>query len=160
MRPELRSFALVALTAAATLGACRPSDRNASSSGDTTAATDTAGGMAGMQGMSGMMGTATMDSMEAHLRMMDTMRAEQLTAMLPAHRQMVANMLSRMNQEMRSMNMAADQAWAATVDSLRQDLVQMPEMSGSELREMMPAHHARMTRLMQMHRDMMARMRE
>ena len=159
MRPELRSFALVALTAAAALGACRPSDRNASSSGDTAAATDTAGGMAGMQGMSGMMGTATMDSMEAHLRM-DTIRAEQFTAMLPAHRQMIANMLSRMNQEMRSMNMAGDQAWTATIDSLRQDLVRMPEMSGSELREMMPAHHARMTRLMRMHRDMMGRMRE
>jgi hypothetical protein len=159
MRPELRSFALVALTAAAALGACRPSDRNASSVGDTAAAADTASGMAGMQGMSGMMGTATMDSMEAHLRMMDTMRAEQFTVMLPAHRRMVANMLSRMNQEMRSMNMAANQAWTSTVDSLRQDLVRMPEMSGTELREMMPAHHARMTRLMQMHRDMMGRVR-
>lgn len=158
MTPTIRSFLAVALTGAAALGACRASDRNASSSGETSA--DTAGGMGGMQGMPGMMGAATMDSMAAHLRMMDTVRAEQLTAMLPAHRQMVANMLSRMNQEMRSMNMAADQAWTATVDSLRQDLVRMPEMSGTELRGMMPAHHARMMRLMQMHRDMMARMRE
>ena len=159
MMSAFRTLAAIALIGAAALAACRPSNQNPSNAGDTAGRADTTAGTAGMPAMPGMMGTATMDSMETHLRMMDTTRAEQLVVMLPAHRQMVANMLSRMNQEMRSMNMAADRGWTATVDSLRQDLVRMPEMSSTELREMMPAHHARMTRLMQMHRDMMGSMR-
>ena len=154
MNGTFRRLALTILGASA-FAACRSSDRESARSGDTAARTDTAGGMAGMPGM---MGAGMMDSMQTHIRMMDTLSAQQLTAMLPMHRQMAANMLSRMTSDMRSMNMTADQAWSATVDSLRQDLVRMPEMSGSELKAMMPAHHARMTRLMQMHRDMMGRM--
>jgi hypothetical protein len=158
MNATSRTLAL-ALIGAAAFAACRSPDRDASRAPDTAARTDTAGGTAGMQGMHGMTGTAMMDSMQTHMRMMDTMGADQMTAMLPMHRQMVANMLSRMNAEMRSMNMQADQTWNAAADSLRQDLVRMPGMSAPELKAMMPAHHARMTRLMQMHRDMMARMR-
>jgi hypothetical protein len=72
---------------------------------------------------------------------------------------MVANMLSRMNTDMRSMNMPGDAAWNATVDSLRQDLTRMPDLDAAALKSMMPAHHARMMRLMQMHRDMMGEMK-
>lgn len=151
------SGTLFVILGAAIFAACRASDRDASRSADTTRA-DTAGGMAGMQGMQGMMGAGMMDSMQTQMRMMDTIGADQMKAMLPMHRQMVANMLSRMNADMRSMNMTANQAWNETADSLRADLVRMPEMSAQELKTMMPDHRARMTRLMQMHRDMMARM--
>jgi hypothetical protein len=152
-------MAVLTLAVAAVLASCRSANDDTAGARDTAARADSAAGMAGMPGM-GMMSAGMMDSMHTHMRMMDTMSAEQTKAMLPMHRQTVANMLSRMNSEMRSMNMPADQAWNATVDSLRQDLVRMPEMSGSELKAMMPAHHARMTRLMQMHRDMMGRMKQ
>ena len=127
------------------------------SSGDTT------GGMAGMKGMESGMGgmmTGMMDSMQTHMRMMDTMTAARMKAMLPAHRQMAAKMLSGMSADMRGMNMTADAVWTATADSLRQDLVNMPEMSPAQLKSVMPAHHARMTRLTAMHRDMMAKMKD
>ena len=129
-----------------------------------SAAMPHADGMAGMPGMGGMggmgstMGIAMTDSMHAHMRTMGDMSGDRMKAILPIHRQMAANMLSRMNSEMRNMNMQADGAWNATVDSLRQDLIRMPEMGARELEAMMPAHHARMTCLMQMHRDMMGRM--
>jgi hypothetical protein len=68
-------------------------------------------------------------------------------------------MISRMGAAMRQMNMPADTAWNATLDSVRQDRTGMPEMSGPQLRDMMPDHHARLMRLLQMHRDMMSRVR-
>ena len=152
--------AMIGLAAAA----CQGSGDKTAAGGESAAAgqSDSMGGMAGMSGMSGMSGTmntAAMDSMHARMQMMDTMGAERMKQMLPMHRQMAANMLSQMNSEMRSMNMAADAAWTATVDSLRGDLVRMPDMSSAELKAMMPAHHARMRRLMQTHRDMMGKMK-
>ncbi|MDQ3699240.1 MAG: hypothetical protein M3373_14645 [Gemmatimonadota bacterium] len=155
MNPFLNTAArtiAVFLIAAATVTGCQPNK-------DQPASADSASGMAGMGGMGGMMGTGMMDSMPMHMKMMDTMRADRMQEMLPMHRQMAANMLSQMNSEMRSMNMAADAKWSATVDSIRQDLIRMPDMGAQELKAMMPAHHARMTRLMQMHRDMMERMK-
>jgi hypothetical protein len=173
MNTIFRPFATVALAGLVTLAACARKDARRNETSDTAGASasagtlegptrkDSVGGMAGMQGMAGMaggmMGTGMMDSMQTHMRMMDTVSADHMKTMLPMHRQMVANMLSRMSTEMRSMSMPADPAWSATADSLRQDLAHMPEMSAAELKATMPAHHARMTRLMQMHRDMMAR---
>ena len=100
-----------------------------------------------------------MDSMQMQMRMMANMSADQMKSMLPKRRQMAANMLSQMNTQMRSMNMPANAAWTATIDSVRQDLVRLPEMSAQELKSAMPAHQARMMRLMQMHRDMMKNMK-
>ena len=145
-----RFIGIVTLGAALTVSACRPSDGDRAASGDSPAADS----MAGMPGMGGMMSIAMMDSMHVHMQMMDTMPGNRIQEMLPMHRQMAANMLSQMSSEMRSMNMAANAAWTATADSLRQDLIRMPEMSAQELKAMMPAHHGRMMRLMQMHRDM------
>ena len=110
-------------------------------------------GMSGGSGMGGMMGM--MEQMMAHMQTMDGVGADSLQAMMPTHRQMAANMLARMNREMRDMNMTTDAAWNATVDSLRQDLTRMPELTGSELAAMMPGHHARMMRLMERHQEMM-----
>ena len=110
-------------------------------------------GMEGMEGMEGMMAQMT-----THMQMMDGAGADSLHAMMPLHRQMAANMIARMNSEMRDMNMTADAAWNATVDSLRQDLTRMPELTGSEMEAMMPGHRARMLRLMEMHRTMMSDM--
>ena len=129
---------------------------------DSTAAkaaadTTNGGGMAGMARMQGMMSPAMADSMQAEMRTMAAMSPDQMAAMLPMHRQMVGNMLSQMSSDMRSMNMPADAAWTALTDSVRQDLIRLPDMSKTELKQAMPAHRARVTRLMQMHKDMMAK---
>lgn len=155
--------ALIALGFA--LAACsrsdeRPGDTDTAAAKATSTTPDTTmQGMKGMGGVAGMMSAGMMDSMHAHMQMMDTSSADHIKAMLAPHRQMAANMLSRMNSDMRSMNMSGDAAWNATADSLRQDLTRMPEVSGAELKSMMPRHHARMMRLMQMHRDMMGKMK-
>lgn len=123
-------------------------------------------GMGGMEGMGGMDGmdemqgrrSGTMSRMAAHLQTMEGMRGDNLQGMLSTHRQMVGNMIGSMNREMRAMDMPADEAWDATVDSLRNDLVTMADMDAAELEALMPAHRRRMTRLMEMHREMMAGM--
>lgn len=101
------------------------------------------------------MSDSSMIRMEAHMQMMEHLSGDSLKAMLPEHRQMVANMISKFNQEMAGMNMKTDVAWNALVDSLRQDLVHMPEMTSQGLKGMMPAHAARVQRLSAMHRSMM-----
>lgn len=183
MKTTSRLATSFVLAGVAVLGACRSKDNTGkAASGDSAAVANspagslegptradsarTASGMQGMNGMQGMkggqmagtMGAGMMDSMQTHLRMMEGTSAGQMKAMLPAHRQMVANMLSRMNGDMRKMNMKPDAKWTALMDSVRQDLVRMPEMSAAEMRTSMPAHSARMMRLMQMHRSMMGGM--
>jgi hypothetical protein len=146
---------VAALLGAIAVSSCRPSEEQAS--GRTSATADTTGGMAGMTGMArhpGMMSAAMMDSMHAHMSMLDTMSASKVKSMLPVHRQMVERMLSQMNSEMQSMKMPAGVPWTATADSVRRDLEQMSAMSGQELKSTMSAHHGRLMRLMQMHRDM------
>ena len=123
--------------------------------GATASAGASAGAHAGMPGMQGRM----MEQMQAHMRMMETANADSLKAMVPGHRQMVANMLSEMNQQMRQTNMAADARWTALSDSVRQDLVRLPQLSGAELPTFMPDHRGRVMRLMDMHRSMMGGMK-
>lgn len=117
-------------------------------------------GTGGMRGMAGMQRGDMMTQMQNHLRMMNGASGDSLETMLPAHRQMVWNMLAQMNQQMRNMNMTADPQWTALVDSLRQDLVRMPDMGAKELHDIMPAHRARIARLMGMHRFMMGSMKQ
>lgn len=121
---------------------------------DTSTTKSDTGGMAGMN-MPGMMNQATVDSMTAHMRTMDAASAASLQTMLPMHRQMVANMLSQMSSDMRSMNMTGDAKWTALADSVRQDLVRLPEMTAQQLKQNLTAHHGRVTRLMQSHMAMM-----
>lgn len=95
-----------------------------------------------------------MESMEVHMRVMDTASAATMLARMPRHHQMADNMLSRMNEEVRIMNLPTDSIWPATVDSVRQDLSRMRAMAGSDMKAMMPAHLARMRWLIQMQRTM------
>lgn len=153
----LRTLGLI-LAASTVLAACgtEPEQtRNAADPGESGA--EPAEGMEGMEGMGGMQ-DGMMEQMMAHMQTMDGVGADSLEAMMPTHRQMAANMLARMNREMRDMNMTADAAWNATVDSLRQDLTRMPELTGGELEALILAHRTRMMRLMEMHRAMMSEM--
>ena len=146
---------------ALTLAACGGgSDAGRADSAGAAAACDTAG-MAGMQhGAATGAGQNQMASqMQAHMRMMPGAGGDSLKAMLPSHRQMAANMIAQFNQEMRGMNMTPDATWNAVVDSLRQDLRTMPEMGAAELERAMPAHHARLSRLMELHQGMMKNMK-
>jgi hypothetical protein len=97
-----------------------------------------------------------MDSMAAHMHSMDSASVASVRAMLPMHRQMVANMIAQMSSEMRGMKMTAESRWTSLMDSVRSDLVHMPDMSPQQLKTFVPAHHGRLTRLMQLHRDMIA----
>jgi hypothetical protein len=143
-----------ALLLTAAIAVLLPACRSREDAGASDSAADTAA-MTGMAGMSGgQMMSHMMDSMEVHMRMMDTASAPTMQAMMPMHHQMADSMISRMDEDMRRMNMATDSAWTATLDSLRQDMGRMSAMTASEMMAMMPAHRARMMRLMQMHRTM------
>ncbi len=116
--------------------------------------------MSDMPGMAAPASDATGadDPMEAHMARMAALATDSLLAVLPTHRQMVANALARMNREMQSMAMPADSAWNATVEAIREDLTRMPEMGVTDLGRLMPAHRDRVERLMSMHTAMMRAM--
>lgn len=151
----IRAALGLALAAGAAAG-CRPSGEgqpgDSSLLGETSAATTD---MTGMAGHEGMMSAAMMDSMHAHMSMMDTMSATSVKARFATHRRMVDSMLTRMSSDMRGMKVTADAGWTATADSIRADLDRMATMDGAQLKSAMSAHHQRMMRLMQMHRGMM-----
>ncbi|CAN5269731.1 hypothetical protein BH09GEM1_BH09GEM1_47100 [soil metagenome] len=163
---------LSAAALAATLSACTPA--GGKSSTDSSAASARAGslegpmqgdgstmmgGAGGMGSMSGMAGAGVSDSMETRLRTMDGMSASQIAAAFPAHSQAAGSMLSRMSADVQGMHMSPNMSWGATTDSIRQDLSHMAGMTGAQMNAAMPAYHARMTRLMGMHGQMMARPR-
>ncbi|CAN5668985.1 hypothetical protein BH23GEM8_BH23GEM8_22810 [soil metagenome] len=77
--------------------------------------------MEGMPGMAGMQDDGMMRQMQARMATMIATNPDSVMAMMPMHRKMAANMLAQMNREMRGMDMAGDEAWTATVDSLRQE---------------------------------------
>lgn len=133
--------------------------QDASASGIPQSSTQTAAGVQGMPGTSGGQEGEAPDQVRAQLQVMQEALRDTLRAMLPAHRQKAANMIAEFNREMREMNMGGDTAWNATVDSLRQDLVRMPGMDAEELWAFFPEHGARLNRLMEMHRSMMADMK-
>lgn len=151
---------LVTVVTALLLAACSD-DRSddATAIGQVSAAADSGRMVGGMEGSPGMAGNALTEQMRAHLRMMDGASADSLQALMPTHRQLVSNMMAQFTTDMRGMGMASDTAWNAIADALRQDLARMPGMSASELHQFMPAHGARVTRLVASHRTMMGSMR-
>jgi hypothetical protein len=102
----------------------------------------------------GKMVSQMMESMEQGMRMMDTASAATIQARMPRYHQIADSTLSRMNEEVRRMNIATDSIWPAMVDSVRQDLSRMRAMTGSGMKGMMPAHLERMRFLIQMQRTM------
>jgi hypothetical protein len=120
--------ALAALALTLFLAACsREKNQADSSRAMPSMATGDSAKMGGMPmgNMSGMMGMMT--EMTTHMQSMTKASGEQMKGMVPAPRQMTANMLA--------------------------------EMSARELEDVMPAHQARMMRLMQMHQAMSKNMK-
>lgn len=161
MHASFRTFLIFTLALAACGGADTARGEAAASPAAAPPAAAPAGkeSRPGMQGVSGTPGGGTVEEMQAHMRSMQGAGGDSLRAMLPMHRQMAANMIAKMNREMHDMNMAADGGWTATLDSLRRDLIRMPEMAAPELQSFMPDHQARLARLMQMHGAMMEGMK-
>ena len=147
-----------AVATAVLLAGCGGTEEDTADQADTEVTAEPAGGMQDMPGMAGMQDDGMMQQMDSHMQMMMGATPDSMMAMMPEHRQMAANMLAQMNREMNQMNMADDTTWTATVDSLRQDMIRMPDMNAQELEEFMPGHRARMTRLMEMHGSMMGNM--
>jgi len=113
-----------------------------------------------MQGMNQMMWSRMIDSMQTHMRAMEGMTSDRMKAVIPMHRQMVANMLTMFDDSMQNMNMPSDAAWIALRDSIRQDLVRMPELGANQLKEFMRPHQTRLMRLMNMHEIMAGNMKK
>lgn len=160
-RRTLAQRSLVALAAALLLTAC--SGREAEDADDTSpapATQDTASPTSSMAGMNGAGGSGTMEQLQTHMRMMDGAGADSIKAMLPMHREMVTNMLAQFDKDVRGMGMASSAAWSASVDSVRQDVIRMPAMTGPALQQSMAAHRSRVTRLMESHREMMGHMKK
>lgn len=173
MRTEHRRITTALCLAVATSACAKSGDGTAAGDSTSTgvaanasAASDTQGmagmkRMDGMRGMGGMMDSAMTgmsNEMHTHMMAMTGAAADSMKRMLPMHRQMVANMIAKMNGEMRDMKMASNTEWTATVDSLRRDLVRLPELGNAELTAMMSAHMARVTRVSAMHQQMMRSM--
>ena len=155
-------FCFLVTTLAMAAGACGSPDQSSKSAplaGSKAPAKADSQPLAGMPGMTASPSSAMIQEMEAHLRTLDGKAGDQLTGSLVDHRQRVANLIASFNDEMRSMNMPPDAAWRATVDSLRQDLVHLADLSASEVVTAMPAHRGRIVRLIAMHREMAAKMR-
>jgi hypothetical protein len=148
--------AAITIAASVITAACTKPDAGAST--DSVARADSMANMPGMRPSTG--GAMAMaEALEAQLKAARGVSADSLGALLPAHRQATANLIAAFGKEMRDMNMAADAAWTATVDSLRNDLRTMPDLDAASLQSLMPRHEARITRLIQMHQAMMKNMK-
>ncbi len=148
---------LSAAALAATLSACRSAGPGRGDGGTMMGSSGGMGNMGNMGGMAGMTNAGGWNSMETSLGAMDNMSAAQLEAAFPANRQAAGEMLSRMGADVQGMHMSPSASWSATTDSIRQDLSHMAGLTGAQMKAAMPAYHGRMTRLMDMHRQMMAR---
>lgn len=109
------------------------------------------GGMAGMP----MQGMPMMSGMRAHMDSMKGMSPEQMQAMMPRHQAMMSQMMDRMGADMRGMNMPGSPEWTALTDSVKQDLAELPGLSGRQLSARMRAHADRVRRLITSHEQMM-----
>ncbi|MEO8031555.1 MAG: hypothetical protein ABI765_11925 [Gemmatimonadota bacterium] len=149
----MRAIQAVVAVAVVTLAACGKKPESAR-----TATADTARGMGAMgiqTGMPGMPGMQMIPLMRAHLDSVTGMQPTQMTTIMPAHQALTSRMMDEMGSDMRGRNMQPDAAWTALADSVRQDLTDLPGLSGEGLKTRMQAHVARMQRMMGMHEGMM-----
>lgn len=102
-----------------------------------------------------MQGMQMMPLMRAHLDSLGAMEPAQITAAMAAHQDLASRMMDAMGADMRGMNMKPDSSWAALGDSLRQDLAELPGLSGATLKTRVQAHIGRMQRMLAMHEGMM-----
>ena len=100
-------------------------------------------------------GGGMIHQMRAHTQAMQAASGEEAKARLPAHSELVENMLTEMGREVERGNARYDPAWSAAADSVRSDLTAMSQMPGGALEHFLPEHGRRLTRLMDLHRAAM-----
>jgi hypothetical protein len=108
-----------------------------------------------MEGMPGMGSSGMMPMMQAHTDSMMRMNPEQMSGMMASHERMMSQMMDHMGGEMRQMKMAETPEWSALTDSVKQDLAELPDLSGQQLSTRMRAHSDRVRRLISAHQQMM-----
>ena len=108
-----------------------------------------------MKGMAGMSSTSMMPAMQAHMDSMMRMGPEQMSGTMPRHERMMSQMMDQIGAEMRQMQMTETKEWGALADSIRQDLAELPGLTGQKLQTRMRAHGERVRRLMAAHEQMM-----
>ncbi len=162
---SMRMLLVTHTTVALLLGcnACSASRENSQPERPPIVTTDSAGALTAMPGITSAPAMAGMAvSSEAIRRMrllLDSVGATQgrtVIGMIPAHRTITANLLANMQSDMTAMSMPGDASWTTTVDSVRQDLVRLAELTPAETLALMPAHRARVLRLLAMHSAMMS----
>jgi len=100
-----------------------------------------------------------MPMMRAHLDSLAATSPQFAAGMLGMHEAMASRMLDAMGADMTAIGMKPDPAWTALTDSIKQDLADLPALSGRALDARLKAHIDRMRRLMAMHEGMMQRMK-
>ena len=97
-------------------------------------------------------GGGMIHQMRAHTQAMQAASGEEAKALLPAHSELVENMLAEMDREVERGNARSDPAWTAAADSVRGDLTTMSKMRGGALETFLPEHGRRLNRVMDLHR--------
>lgn len=104
-----------------------------------------------------MQGMQMMPQMRAHMDSMKQMSPQQMRAMMAMHQSMMSQMMDGMGSDMRGMTMTATPEWGALIDSVKQDLAELPNVKGQALSARMQAHADRVSRLIAMHEQMMGK---
>jgi hypothetical protein len=112
-----------------------------------------------MKSMSGMGNATMMPMMQAHMDSMTRMSPDQMSGAMARHERLMSEMMDQMGGEMRQMQMSESKEWTALTDSIRQDLAELPNLSGQRLQARVRAHGERVRRLMAAHEQMMKGMR-
>jgi hypothetical protein len=135
-RLPLASFLAVIVIA----GACTPKggDNSASASSSTTTLTPTIGSDSATQ---------SIDSLTAEDSLLAKAAPAQIESLVPRHVQLVTHTLVLLEMSRQKAGTPADPAWTATADSVKADLKAMPGLTPSALTAMLPAHVARIQRL-------------
>ena len=91
----------------------------------------------------------------AHIDSMRGVHGDSLIRMVPDHRLLLDTMVVVMDGEVQVRNSGGRPEWRVLLDSLRDDGSRLSSMNWAEIEGFMPAHRARIDRLLEMHRSAM-----
>ena len=89
----------------------------------------------------------SIDSVTADLDSMSSANGDAQRHMLADHEALVSAFLTRNDAKMRAMHAKIDPAWLTIIDSVRNDLARMPNMSSEQLHAFFPEHARRVMRI-------------
>lgn len=89
----------------------------------------------------------SIDSVTSDLDSMSAANGDAQRHMLPAHEELVSEFLTRNDAKMRAMHVKIDPDWLTVIDSVRNDLARMPNMSSTQLHAFFPEHARRVMRI-------------